>query len=492
MPVQSNDQSILYSYTDLYDFIEGATFLATGGGGPKDVAHAFLDDSRVSSVNVISSPLVSDDMQIACAAEVFAPSAIEVKRDFKSALRSYEGLINPGPGKATGVLPGEVGAINGIVPAIVAGLTESFLIADTQTDRATSEMDMGLFQNNVPCRCLNMLNDKGDPILQKEYPPSAVDAMAVETDIIQAMKSHPELKGVAGFATYPMTGSELKKYYDQNLLLPNTFDYARHLGACMRKPDFETAIFQAVQNRLGSQYSPYRLFKGRLVTAKQVTKSQDYGVADFMSSDPQSCLGARVYYSNENMIAYSLLWVLVRCVPTPVQLGPLAIGPDAICYLLTAAQYRGGYSFTNEAFTQTYGDPDFFRSHEIEIVGIPEPTLRRPDLINNFKREIKATIDAFGGAYDGHYIPIEQLQGARVVFDMQKKKGEQGGTHLILTGPVEEGVIRYTLDGSEPDKNSAEYTHAIPWSVLAGKHIRARIFHKDGLPGTMAGAQFPE
>jgi len=156
-----------YSYTDLYDFIEGATFLATGGGGPKDVAHYFLNESGVSQVNVISSPFVSDDMQIACAAEVFAPSAIEVKRDFLPALKSYEGLINPGSGKITGVLPGEVGAINGIVPAIVAGLTGSYLIADTQTDRATSEMDMGLFQNKVPYHYLNMLDDNGRSVFPK-------------------------------------------------------------------------------------------------------------------------------------------------------------------------------------------------------------------------------------------------------------------------------------------------------------------------------------
>ncbi|MCP4721320.1 MAG: DUF917 family protein [Desulfobacteraceae bacterium] len=491
MQEQASSKIVNYSYTDLYDFIEGATFLATGGGGPKDVAHYFLKESGVSLVNVITSPFVSDDMQIACAAEVFAPSAIETKRDFLPALKSYEGLINPEPGKNTGVLPGEVGAINGIVPAIVAGLTGSCLIADTQTDRATSEMDMGLFQNKVPYCYLNMLNDDGQPVLQKEYSSSAVDAMVVETDVIGAMKAHPELKGVGGFATYPMTGLDLKRYYDRNLLLPNTFEYARLLGSYMREPDFENLIFKAIQTRIGSQYSPYRMFKGRLVAARQVEGNQDYGMADFMSSDPKSCLGARVYYSNENMIAYYLLWVLVRCVPTPIQLGPMAIGPDAICYLLTSAKYLDGYSFTNEAFTDDYGDPDFFKTHEIEIMGIPEPSLRRPDLINNFKREIKATMGAFGGGYDGPYIPIEQLQGAQVGFDMPKKKGEPGGdSHLILSSPVEGAIIRYTLDGSAPDRNSDIYKESIPYSVVAGNLVRASLFHGGKLSGITVSANF--
>lgn len=493
MSKSGNGSIAQYSSGDLHDFIEGATFLATGGGGPKDVAHDFLNHSGVTSVNVVSAPHVPDEMVLACAAEVFAPSAIEEKRDYQAALKSYEGLVAPGPGKLTGVIPGEVGAINGIVPAIIAGLTNSCLIADTQTDRATSEMDMGLFQNRVPHYYMNMLNDTGETILKKSYPASDKDAMVLEQDVVAAMKAHPELKGIGGFATYPMTGRDLKGYYSQGLLQPNTFDYARRLGAYMGEPDFESKIFNAIQNRLGTSYSPYRMFKGYLANVRQVSENQDYGVADFISSDPQSSLGARVYYSNENMIAFHTLWVLVRTVPTPIEISPMAIGPDAICYLLTSDPFRGGYSFTNAAFTTPYGDPDFFKTHEIEVIGFPEPTLRRPDLIANFKREITATMGAFGETWQGGYIPIEQLQAGRITVDIPRSNDRSGmDFKLTLSGPEPDAVIRYTLDGKEPDMNAKQYTAPLSFGDLAGKPLKARLFYGNDLWGMTTGVHLPD
>ncbi|WP_022668950.1 DUF917 family protein [Desulfospira joergensenii] len=482
-----------YSQDDLYDFIEGATFLATGGGGPKDVARDFLKNSGVTSVNTLSSPKVPDQMSIACAAEVFAPSAIEAKKDYTAALKSYEGLVSPGPGKLTGVMAGEVGAINGIVPAIVAGLTDSFLISDTQTDRAVSEMDMGLFQNRVPYYYLNMLDDDGKALLQKSYPASDRDAMIVEKDVANTMKAHPELEGVGGFATYPMTGRDLKGYYSQGLLQPHTFDFARYIGACMKEPGFEPLIFNAVKEWLGSGYTPYRMFKGYLANARQVAKNQDYGMADFISSDPLSSMGARIYYSNENMIAYYTLWVLVRTVPTPIEISPMAIGPDAICYLLTSARYGNGYSFTNEAFTEDYGNPDFFKTHEIEILGFPEPTLRRTNLIANFKREITATMGAFGKTYPGSYIPIEQLQEGRIEVDLPKIPGRENQVSgMTLKGPYPGAVIRYTVDNNEPDTDSPIYEAPVPLKELAGSTVKARLFHGGSLPGPTTHIVLPK
>ncbi|WP_321419438.1 DUF917 family protein [uncultured Desulfobacter sp.] len=483
-----------YSQNDLYDFIEGATFLATGGGGPKDVARDFLKNSKVASINAISCPNVPDEMSIAYTAEIFAPSAIETKKDYTAALKSYEDLVSRMPGQLAGVLPAEVGAINGIVPAIIAGLTGSYLIADTQTDRSISQMDMGLFQNMVPYSYLNMLDDDGNVMCQKSYPAGDMDAMVVEKDVAAAMDAHPELKGVGGFATYPMTGKDLKGYYSQSLLLPDTFDYARRIGACMKDADFESRIFTIIKEWLGSRYTPYRMFKGYLVNAKQIAEKQDYGVADFISSNPLSNIGARVYYSNENMIAYYTLWVLVQTVPTPIEISPMAIGPDAICYLLTSARYGQGYAFTNEAFTQDYGDPDFFRTHEIEFLGIPEPTLRRTDVIDSFKREITATMGAFGKTYEGTYIPIEQLQEGRIAVDIPKKScsPRNNSSCLTLSGPHPKAVIRYTADGSEPDENSPVYERPLSLEDLGGLILKVKPFHSNGLPGTTTSIALPK
>ena len=132
----------VYSKEDLRCYIEGATLLATGGGGAKQAAHNLLDKSGVENVYGIGSSLVPETMQIATAAQVCAPSAIWANQDYRSALNSYNRLI-PEKHVPRGVLPVEVGAVNGIVPAIISALSNAYLILDSQIDRSMPEMDMG-------------------------------------------------------------------------------------------------------------------------------------------------------------------------------------------------------------------------------------------------------------------------------------------------------------------------------------------------------------
>lgn len=481
-----------YSNSDLGDYIEGATFLATGGGGPRQVAYDLLKNSGVMSVNLIAAPYVPDEMTIAMVAQVFAPSDIWANPDFQSSLNSYLTLVKPSG--HSGVLPVEVGAVNGIVPAIVAGKTKSYLIADTQIDRSMSEMDMALFQMKVPFNTLQMVTKQGTVVPPIKYPAGDVDAMIVEQDILNIMKEYPDFMGVGGFATYTMTGRDLNRLYTSGLLFSNTYDYARRLGVCMGQPDFENRIFDEIKHHLGPALKPYPLFKGYLVQSFQQAHAQDYGYADFITSDPKSAMGARVYYSNENMMATRLLWVLVRGVPTPLELGPMAIGPDAVCYLLMegdSGNYQKGHSFTNEDFGKDHGNPDFFRTHEIQFVGIPEAPLRRPDIISTYTREIKRIMEAFGRTYTGNYIPIEKLNTLQPVFDMPRKEGEKGGDSFItISTPVKSGIIRYTLDGSEPDQTSLLFSKPIPLSEVWGKKLRAGLFYENNLAGLTITAGF--
>jgi len=278
------------------------------------------------------------------------------------------------------------------------------------------------------------------------------------------------------------------------LLFSNTYDYARRLGACMGQPDFENLILGEIKHHLGPALNPYSLFKGYLVQSVQQAHAQDYGYADFITSDPKSAMGARVYYSNENMLATRLLWVLVRGVPTPLEIGPMAIGPDAVSYLLMegdSGNYQKGHSFTNEDFRKDHGDPDFFKTHEIQFLGIPEAPLRRLDIISTYTREIKRIMEAFGRTYTGNYIPIEKLNTLQPFFDMERKKGEMAGDSFItISSPVKNGIIRYTLDGSDPDHTSPVFYEPISLSKVLGKKLKARLYYENNLAGLATTAGF--
>ena len=477
----------VYSKEDLRCYIEGATLLATGGGGAKQVAHNLLDKSGVENVYGIGSSLVPETMEIATAAQVFAPSAIWANQDYKSALNSYNRLI-PGSHAPRGVLPVEVGAVNGIVPAIIAALSNAYLILDSQIDRSMPEMDMGLFHLHVPYRHLEMVTEDGDEKVNKYYSEKMTDAMIPEEDILNAMQDHPGFKGVGGFATYLMTGADLVSYANQGWIFHNTFEYARQIGSQMGQPDFENRIFQVIQQHLGSSFRPYRLFTGYLVETKEQAHAQDYGYADFISDDPESAMGARIYYSNENMIAYHLLWVLVRDVPVPIETGPMAIGPDSISYLLLEGgneTFKAGYSFSNEAFQEAHGDPDLFKTNRVAIIGIPEPRLRSDPVTKAYAREITRAREAFGKTYDGVYIPIERLNAMCPRVDVKKSSGK-----VTVSGSIPGSVIRYTTDGNTPGADSPVLKDPLELSAVAGRVLKARLFLQDGSPALTVSADF--
>jgi DUF917 family protein len=411
-----------YTKEALIDFIAGNTLLATGGGGAEQIARNLLETSGITSVETVTIDQIDDDIATAMVAQVFAPSALWENQDYHSALRSFEKNVGRGL-----VFPGETGAVNGIVPVIVSALTDSMLLDGSTSDRSLPEMDMTLFQNTVRLGTVDIVGPAGTPVCSKDFG-NDTNALDAENFILSTMSSYQEdFQGVGGFAAYPLTGRQLKETAASGLLYAGTFDYALQLGMVMREQGTLDAIMATVQDYLGSGHSPYTLFTGYLVDDGLHPHAQDYGCIDLRCDDPDSALGLRIYSSNENMIALATFWVLFKGVMTAIELFPVAIGPDGITYLLLEGEstkgYKAGFSFTNEAFDPQYGDPDFFREHKFAVIGIPEPRLRRPDIIDSFKREISRAMESFGKTYIFSYTPIEDLPKLRPHFDIRRKKG---------------------------------------------------------------------
>ena len=475
-----------YNQNDLLSYKEGATLLASGGGGAKQIAKNLLALSRVETVNAIPSALLSDTARIGMVAQVFAPSAIWANQDFHSALNSFAACV----GQGGAILPVEVGAVNGIIPAIVASLINSFLLTDSTSDRSVPEMDMTLFQDVVPLGKVVMVPKSGTPIYQQAFGKDA-EALDAENYILKVMDDHADaFQGVGGFTAYPMSGLDLKQYATQGYLFENTFDYAIALGQAMSAGGGLDGVMAVIDTYLGSQYSPYTLFTGYLVAAVQHPHAQDYGYADFKSADPESILGARIYYSNENMIAYATMWVLVQGAPTAVELFPIAIGPDAIGYLLLEGKspkgYQAGFSFSNEAFDPSTGDPQFFQMNKVAIIGIPEPRLRRADIISAFSREIAKTRKSFGLSYDGKYTPIENLPKLQSVLDIKaNSRGEIDDAVVCFRKPAHAKGAWLDRNGSLA---SALYDDPllVPLSHLLGRRVDIEVTLPDDTAATMS------
>lgn len=473
---------VSYGIDSLLEYIEGATLLASGGGGAKQIAKNLLDKSGIKTVNTISTTQLDNSLPIAMVAQVFAPSAIWANQDFRSALHSFTACIGQGA-----ILPVEVGAVNGIIPAIVASLTNSYLLKDSTSDRSVPEMDMTLFQNQVPLEKVYMVPKTGSPQFQHEFGKDS-NALDAENYILKIMNEQGDaFQGVGGFATYPMLGETLKQYASQGNLFRNTFDYAIALGQAMKSVESLKNVMTGIDNYLGPNFSPYNLFTGYLVTSVQHPHAQDYGYADFKGVDPESALGLRIYYSNENMIAYATMWVLVQGAPTALELFPVAIGPDAIGYLLLEGQspkgYQAGFSFSNEAFAPATGDPLFFQTHKIAVIGIPEPRLRRQDIIGSFSREIMKTRQSFGLTYDGNYSPIEDLPKLQPMLDI--RTGGHGETDDMLFRFIKpDQATEAWINRVESDAIPlTDIPVLIPFTRLQGRKVTIDVTLPDGQTG---------
>ena len=458
-----------HSRDDLIDFIEGSTLLATGGGGATQIARNMLDASGITGVTAVALDQAADDVPAAMVAEVFAPSALWAFQDYRSALNSFSQSVGRGL-----VLSGEVGAVNGIVPAIVAALTGSLLLKCSTSDRSLPEMDMTLFQNTVGLGLVEIVGPCGSPVCSKDFGADS-NAMDAETFILDSMNTYAQqFQGVGGFAAYPLTGGQLKAACASGWLFANTFDYALQLGRVMRRQGGLDGVLQTVQDYLGGEYSPYTLFTGYFVEFGLHPHAQDYSYVDFRSDDPESALGLRLYASNENMIAYATLWVMVRGAMTAIELFPVAIGPDAITYLLlegeSAKGYKAGFSFTNEAFDPTYGDPDFFRCNRVAVIGIPEPRLRRSDIIAAFTREITRAMASFDKEYSNSYTPIEDLPKIREDFDI-RRTGGAGPDNLTLHLPATAEGRPSWHEGTESAGN-ANSVRVFGYANMAGKTMQ--------------------
>lgn len=434
----------IHDLQDLHDFIEGSTLLATGGGGAKQIAFNLLYNSGIRQLRTVTIDGVEDTAEAAMVAQVFAPTALWACQDYRSALHSFQQSVGCGI-----VFPGEAGAVNGIVPAIVASLTGSVLLQASTSDRSLPELDMTLFQNRVPLAQVDIVGPEEVPRCSHDFG-KETDAIKAEDFILGVMKDYEkEFQGVGGFAAYLMRGADLKSLGAEGLLFENTFDYGIELGRVMRQQGTLSAVLDTLDRHLGPSYSPYSLFEGYLVETGVHPHAQDYGYADFASADPRSALGLRIYSSNENMIAWATMIVLVRGVPTPLELFPVAIGPDAITYLLLEGDspkgYQAGFSFSNEAFDPDYGDPEFFKTHRMAIIGIPEPRLRRQDIIASFRREITRAMDSFGRTYTHDYVPIEDLPKLGLEFDIIKP--EEPGSEQRISIPEDKAGCWQLLDG---------------------------------------------
>ncbi|NOX33588.1 MAG: DUF917 family protein [Deltaproteobacteria bacterium] len=479
---------------DFKNIIQGATLFASGGGGSKTLALKFLDQSGITgagvSIDLYNSAGVPDQCLLAFVAELFAPEKMQKNPDFTCGVNAYYDLMNQkGPVVSslgeTGILFGEIGAVNVAVPMIIAYKNKNFLIDGASVGRAVAELDMTVFaSDNIPMGALVVAarGEEKNHFFVIGHPETPDEA---ELFINNTMKEHEkEYKDVAGFALYKMSGQDLKKISN----LPRFgITQSKKIGEIMYQASSPSLAYQTLippkgragGNSLSNIVSKtiFTLFDGVVKSKHTTSGAQSDGMVTYKNKkNPEESY--TVYYENENVLSkYEVTDGTTTIKKYSV------IAPDAICYLLKDQFWENGLSYSNSEIDTNL---NFFQNSETSIIGIPYPDMRTPYLENSFLKGIQGILDAIknkihidpGVTCPDNYESIEDLNripkpNIDIIPNGWSKDNIGAGARRYLIqidcGNVANISIRYTMDGTLPTLASPEYTAPVHyWAEQGG------------------------
>ncbi len=301
------------NHTNLDDFIRGAAFLGTGGGGDPYVGRLMLkqvlDQGRC--VNIIDPMDFPDRATAINLLTMGAPTVINEKIPSGPAnvvaLRKAEQELGY---KIDAVMPIEAGGINATIPLVVGALTGLPVIDADGMGRAFPELQMTTFNVAGISSSPNIIADDKNSVVCIDTETN-IEAERFCRDICVRMGGEGQM------ACYPLTGRQVK---DHAVL--NTISLAVAIGEAIRvaRSDNEDAV-DALLGFLGSdEVGRFAriLFDGKVVDLLRETKGGFSVGRVLIDSLDNSGSQLEVVFQNEFLIARR-------------DGVPLAMVPDLIC-----------------------------------------------------------------------------------------------------------------------------------------------------------------
>lgn len=368
---------------DLEDLLNGAVFLASGGGGARDNGNALKDAIlEVSEQVAYIDPTQVDPKQFASViAAMGAPEKFKESGFTHAPLRSFNLLEeakkkNFPESKETAedyafsyIVPVETGVIAHMMSMLVAVQKNIAVVDGDGGGRAFPSLAMSTFA------CDGITVAPGALVTEKSVATGGTEVVlnlknpVIVDDLSRALLNTTEFNDVASLACFAMNGATMQK-----VVIPNTLTKARNLGSLIRKASNPVeAIVKALEG--------YILFAGGISDIQETTQvGFDFGTVVIENES-----GAKVYVlnQNENVIAWS-----------DQKAHPIALAPDPICYITPDGM--------------TLSNADLQKGQEVVLIGLKAPDrLRVPYFINIFKQVYEQVFQ-----YHGPYVPIEQLQNS--------------------------------------------------------------------------------
>lgn len=284
---------------DLQDFVRGAAFLGTGGGGDPYVGRLILQQEMAQGSGVRILPLrsLADDALVVPVAMMGAPTVMTEKVPSVPALqRALEAVARRAGRPVDALIPLEIGGINSTMPLVVGARAKLPVVNADGMGRAFPEIQMVTFGvYGCAISPVVIANEHGDVV--------TVDATSNKQGEDLARAVVVRMGGAAHIALYPMTGAEVKA-----TAIPDTLTLALDIGRIIRtaraarKPP-EEALFAHVASLSVPRFGCI-LFDGKIVDVRRETRG-GFNVGSVSLDGIGDHAGSfRVEFQNENLVAY--------------------------------------------------------------------------------------------------------------------------------------------------------------------------------------------
>lgn len=295
---------------DMQTIVNGASFLASGGGGGVSSANDVIDNimTFASEVSVVESKDLADDAELLVICGVGAPDAPNL--NFKdSPGYGLKGLQDMTGKQYEYVLPIEVGAMNSMIPLLACAQLGIPFVDGDGAGRSVPQMSMctyALRQFSTQDTLVVSEEDKKFPL----HPANADDMEAQVRKIVS-----DELHDAGTVATWSLSGKQIKS---PGAFVPGSLTLAKSIGEAMAtsKP------LDAVRDIIDVYYSDNRIImrKGKVVAA--TNKVEDGFDVGTISVEDGSGMSVTLYFVNESLLAT----IDIEGVPAA-----FILGPDMIC-----------------------------------------------------------------------------------------------------------------------------------------------------------------
>lgn len=305
------------NYQDICDMLVGATFLASGGGGPLDISMKMLEEYKDAVVEMYDDNEVSNDKYAAIVAAMGAPSEAS-KRDFNKILThtiefmKREAMALDEPKEVRYILPIEFGGFNTFAPIYLALLNPDIKLLNADgSGRAVPGLNTTLVSiNGASITPFVMANENNDCIdIQLA---DAKDATSCE-EVCRSLCSSSLYQSISGVAGWLMKPQEVNDY-----AISNDLSYALRVGQCIRRYKEESAsgrcqeksIFRYMQNHdpsievksLADNEANLTVFYKSEVTSNG---SFDVGkIYIIESNNPSYITMWEIHFINESLVVY--------------------------------------------------------------------------------------------------------------------------------------------------------------------------------------------